>query len=255
MTPLPEAAVAGLATATVLAAGAARRGRSPRRLVAARVPTVAVQGAVGPSRSRRRRAGRLAAPTASVAPVLAALVGFAAGQPVAAVAITVAWPGARWWAAQRAQRREQGRLERAVPDLLDLFVVVAAAGHPVGRCLELVAGRAPGPVREACRAAVDRRALGAPLSDVLAELGARLGPGGVELAETLAGAAVTGAPLQPPLARLAAAERDRRRRRAEESARRLPVSLLFPLVCCILPAFALLAVVPLLAASLGSLQL
>jgi hypothetical protein len=46
-----------------------------------------------------------------------------------------------------------------------------------------------------------------------------------------------------------------RRRRAEEDARRLPVQLLFPLVLCVLPAFGLLAVVPLLLASLQSLQL
>jgi hypothetical protein len=37
------------------------------------------------------------------------------------------------------------------------------------------------------------------------------------------------------------------------AARRVPVRLLAPLVTCVLPAFALLTVVPLLAASLESL--
>jgi tight adherence protein C len=46
-----------------------------------------------------------------------------------------------------------------------------------------------------------------------------------------------------------------RRRRAEEAARRVPVKLLFPLVLCVLPAFALLTVAPLLAGALGSLRL
>ena len=45
-----------------------------------------------------------------------------------------------------------------------------------------------------------------------------------------------------------------RRREAEERARRLPVQLLFPLVVCVLPAFGLLAVVPLLAGSLPALS-
>ena len=63
-----------------------------------------------------------------------------------------------------------------------------------------------------------------------------------------------GAPLLDGLARLAAELRSDRRRRAEEAARRVPVKLLFPLVFCTLPAFALLTVAPLLAGALGSLR-
>jgi pilus assembly protein TadC len=47
----------------------------------------------------------------------------------------------------------------------------------------------------------------------------------------------------------------RRRRAAEEAARRLPVTLLFPLVLTTLPAFALLTIVPLLVGSFSSLSL
>jgi pilus assembly protein TadC len=64
-----------------------------------------------------------------------------------------------------------------------------------------------------------------------------------------------GTPLLPALERVAIEARARRRRRAEEAARRLPVVLLFPLVLTTLPAFVLLTVVPLLAGSLGSLSL
>ena len=75
------------------------------------------------------------------------------------------------------------------------------------------------------------------------------------LASALRGAARYGAPLGASLERVAVDARILRRRRAEEDARRLPVQLLFPLVLCVLPAFGLLAVVPLLLASLRSLQL
>ena len=64
-----------------------------------------------------------------------------------------------------------------------------------------------------------------------------------------------GAPLADNLARLADEVRRDRRRRAEEAARRVPVKLLFPLVTCVLPAFALLTVAPLLAGALRSLRL
>jgi tight adherence protein C len=59
--------------------------------------------------------------------------------------------------------------------------------------------------------------------------------------------------LGPALERLGAELKLDRRRRAEEEARRVPVRLLGPLVACILPAFGLLTVVPLLAASLKAL--
>ena len=63
-----------------------------------------------------------------------------------------------------------------------------------------------------------------------------------------------GAPLGAGLVRLADDVRLRRRRRAEEAARRVPVQMLFPLVGCSLPAFALLIVAPLIASGLGSLR-
>jgi pilus assembly protein TadC len=63
-----------------------------------------------------------------------------------------------------------------------------------------------------------------------------------------------GAPLLPGLERLGAEVRLQRQRRAEEAAGRIPVRLLFPLVGCILPAFALLTVAPLIAGALRALR-
>jgi len=63
-----------------------------------------------------------------------------------------------------------------------------------------------------------------------------------------------GTDLEPALEQLAADSRLLRRRRAEESARRLPLRLLFPLVICILPAFILLTLAPVLAETLVALR-
>ena len=48
--------------------------------------------------------------------------------------------------------------------------------------------------------------------------------------------------------------RQHRRRGAEAAARELPVRLSFPLVLCTLPAFVLVAIVPLLVGALSSLR-
>ena len=192
-----------------------------------------------------------------------------AGQVVIAVAVVLAavlfgptWVGAGVGSAALARvvlvrRRRQLRTEaidRAVPELIDLLRVAAAAGHPVRSCLDAVGPRAPDvlqPVLAATRRQLDG---GASLRASLEPATAGLGAMGPALVDALLASQRTGAPLAESLARMAGISRDLRRRRAEARARKLPVALLFPLVCCVLPAFALLAVVPLLAGSLGSLR-
>jgi tight adherence protein C len=75
------------------------------------------------------------------------------------------------------------------------------------------------------------------------------------LLRTLTDAERYGSALGPSLERLADEARRARQRRAEEAARKLPVKLLFPLVVCILPAFGLLTVAPLIAGGLRALRL
>jgi tight adherence protein C len=83
----------------------------------------------------------------------------------------------------------------------------------------------------------------------------RVDPGIRALAAALVDAERYGTALGPTLDRLAVDARMARHRRAEEAARRVPVKLLFPLVTCILPAFGLLTVAPLIAGGLRALRL
>lgn len=176
------------------------------------------------------------------------LVGPAVWLVLVAVSAVLRLEGVR-----RVRQRHRRASDAAFPDLVDLFRIAAAAGHPVHRCLELVAARAPHPVRPSLVAALGRVERGIPLAEVLPELGSGLGGSGPVLTDALAAALRTGAPLGPVLDRVVEVARDRRARAAQTAARRLPVTMLFPLVCCVLPAFGLLGVVPLLAGSLGSL--
>jgi hypothetical protein len=118
--------------------------------------------------------------------------------------------------------------------------------------LAAVTPRAPPRGAAALGAVVEREGRGEPLADALDRLGAHHEPLR-PLATALSGAERYGAALLPALERAGADARNRRRRRAEEAARALPVKLLFPLVLCILPAFCLLTVVPVLLASLPRL--
>ena len=96
---------------------------------------------------------------------------------------------------------------------------------------------------------------GRRLAEALDELPRRAGEPVRPLVAALVASERYGAPLSAGLERLADEVRRDRRRKAEEAARRIPVKLLFPLVGCTLPAFALLTVAPLIAGAVRSLHL
>jgi tight adherence protein C len=121
--------------------------------------------------------------------------------------------------------------------------------------LTAVARRAPPAWAPSLGALVDQIERGQRVGDALDALPDALGEPARPLVRVLAGAERYGTPLLPGLDRLAVDARLDRRRRAEEAARRVPVKLLFPLVLCVLPAFGMLTVAPLLAGALESLRL
>jgi len=193
-------------------------------------------------------ADRHAGAAAAVALVAAVVVSPMVAVPAAA--LTWAVPAIRARARRLARDRE---VRTALPDTVDLFRLAVGSGLSVHQAVEAVARHAPPPVAATLAEARRRVELGERLGDALDVLDA-LGDPALALAAALRGAARYGSPLGAALERVAVDARVLRRRRAEEDARRLPVQLLFPLVLCVLPAFGLLAVVPLILASLQSLQ-
>lgn len=155
------------------------------------------------------------------------------------------------------RRRRRAAVVAAVPDLVDLFAVAIGAGLNVRLAVEAVARRAPaGAVTDELRRVAEAAAAGARLADALEQVPTRLGVDDIRpLVAALVDADRYGSALGPSLDRLAEESRRYRQRRAEEVARRVPVKLLFPLVTCVLPAFGLLTVAPLIAGGLRALRL
>jgi len=161
---------------------------------------------------------------------------------------------ARFVRENRERQRARAALVEDVPDLVDLFRVAAGGGFTVHQAVDAVASVVADPFSTALRDLQRRVSVGERLSDALAVLGA-MGDPVRPLVSALVSAERDGASLTVPLQRASDQARELRRRQAEEAARRVPVKLLFPLVLCVLPAFALLAVVPLLAGTLRSFAL
>jgi len=174
-------------------------------------------------------------------------------QPVLALVMVVAVVGLPWWRDRTSRRRHLEQVAGELSWLAGLIRVGVGAGLPVGRALAEAAGRGSGPASAALSTVLVRAARGVALADALDGLRAEYGEDGRPLVAALVGSIRYGAPIGPALDLVAADLRLRARRRAEVRARRVPVRMLFPLVTCILPAFVLLSVVPMVAASLRDL--
>ena len=188
---------------------------------------------------------------------LAALAALAAVtiRPVAALpaaAVGWAWPGVRQ---RRVRRARQATIDASLPEVVDLLVLATGAGLTVRHALVAVGARAQGPLAELLTRAVLEADHGRRLADALEDVPARAGESVRPLVAVLLASERYGAPVGAGLERLAHEVRADVRRRAEADARRVPVKLLFPLVVCILPAFGLLTVAPLVAGALRSLRL
>lgn len=175
--------------------------------------------------------------------------------PMIAMAVVALSAGTAVLVPGRRRRAEQGVVAATLPDVIDLFLLAAGAGHPVQRSVQLVAARSAGPVGQALQTASRQIDHGLRTADALESAASELGEAVRPLVGVLCASERYGTPLVPALDRLAVESRNDRRRRAEEAARRVPVKMLFPLVLCTLPAFALLTVVPLLIGAFGSLRL
>jgi pilus assembly protein TadC len=162
----------------------------------------------------------------------------------------VSWPAMRIRRARFLRRRA---IERDMPMVIDLLNLAVQSGLTIGASLAYVVAALDSPVCEVYGRGLQQLTQGRRLFDVLEDCEDELGEAAFGLTSALQSAERYGSPLGETLAQLVLETRFDQERRAEQSARRLSVHLLFPVAGCILPAFALLTVAPLLAGSIGTL--
>ncbi len=145
--------------------------------------------------------------------------------------------------------------DRALPEVIDLIILGVGSGLTSRHALKMSVPWLQEPFSSALSEVIRRSDGGEPFAVALEVATVELGPTVRPLINTLIASETDGAALLPALLRVSDEARRRRRVEAENRARRVPVSMLFPLVLCILPAFALLTVVPLLIGTLTELEL
>jgi len=148
-------------------------------------------------------------------------------------------------------RRRRERLVAAVPHVVDLMAACLSAGLSPAAAVERVTEALEPPVREELAALSARLRMGVDPLTVWSDLAAHPQLGG--LGRSLARAVQSGASVSDAMERLSDDLRRTARGDVEARARAVGVQAAIPLGICLLPAFVLVGVVPLVAGSLGVL--
>lgn len=233
-------------------------------LVAAAVVLLGRPAVDVPQTAARRSAPVPAPPgPALVARYRVLLAGLAAAGGVTLVSGTLGWvvggglAAAVWWVAARAEppsvRGEREVVRRELPHVVGLLATALAAGASPAAALEQVADALPGPATDALRLARSRLALGVPPSEVWSEIADQ---SGLEpLGRALSRAEGSGARIADTVRRLAQDLAREARCEVEDRARTVGIRAAVPLGVCLLPAFLLVGIVPVVAATAAALRL
>jgi Flp pilus assembly protein TadB len=179
-----------------------------------------------------------------------ALVAMPLGPAAAVVATLTCWVVTGRMEPPAARRRRE-RMEAAVPHVVDLLSACLAAGLSPPAAVDAVATSVDDPARAELLAVAARLHLGVDPVTVWRDLSRHPQLGA--LGHSIVRATDSGASVADALLRLSDDLRRRLRSDVEARARTVGVKAAVPLGVCLLPAFVLVGVVPLVAGSLGVL--
>jgi tight adherence protein C len=136
---------------------------------------------------------------------------------------------------QKGHERSE-RLQRDLPDAIDLLTISVESGLGFDAALQQVARNTEGPLAEELSRVMREMQIGQGRADALRAMGERTSVGDLR---TFVGAMVQadsfGIPVAQVLRVQSAEMRVKRRQRAEEKAQQVPVKITIPLIFCILP--------------------
>jgi tight adherence protein C len=146
---------------------------------------------------------------------------------------------------RRRARFRLRELDRAVPDVIDLIVVIMEAGSGFGGALKETAGRTKGPLGDELRLTLQEQQFGISLEESLTHMLQRADtPNMRSLVRGVTQGESLGVSIGAIMRNLAQEMRVRRRQSAEERAQKAPVKMLFPLVFLILPSLLIVVLAP-----------
>jgi tight adherence protein C len=193
-------------------------------------------------------------------PVLGVWLVIAAGSSAKLAVLAAIFLAVIGWVAPGfiIQQRAEGRLfriDKAMPELIDLLVVTVEAGLSLSAALQLAGDRLRGPLGDELRIVLQEQRMGLTPVQALENMVGRCPTPAVEsFARAMMQGQALGVSIGQILRSLAIEMRKRRRANAEQQAQKAPIKMLFPLVFMIFPALFVVILGPAVVSVLHALK-
>jgi tight adherence protein C len=187
---------------------------------------------------------------------LALAAGTAAGLAIvgALFAAGLGWFAPGFVVQRRAEARLH-RIDRGMPELIDLLVVTVEAGLSLSAALQIAGDRLKGPLGDELRIVLQEQRMGLTPVQALENMVGRCPTPAVEsFTRAMVQGQVLGVSVGQILRSLAIEMRKRRRAHAEQQAQKAPIKMLFPLVFMIFPALFVVILGPAVVAIIHALK-
>jgi tight adherence protein C len=187
---------------------------------------------------------------ASFLSILALWLAAAMGSsPIIAVLAFVAAGVFGWFApmafVDRKRRTRFEKIDRQMPDMIDLLVVTIEAGLGILASMRVASEGLPDPLGQELRLTLQEQRMGLSVFEAIDSLGKRADTPNVRVfVRALVQGEKLGVSIGTTMRNVALEMRKRRKAAAEERAQKMPIKLLFPLVFLIFPAIMIVLLVP-----------
>ena len=145
----------------------------------------------------------------------------------------------------RRTRQRFDRIDRQMPDMIDLLVVTIEAGLGILASMRVASERLSDPLGQELRLTLQEQRMGLSVFEAIESLGQRADTPNVRMfVRALVQGEKLGVSIGSTMRNLASEMRKRRKAVAEEKAQKMPIKMLFPLVFLIFPAIMIVLLVP-----------
>ena len=145
----------------------------------------------------------------------------------------------------RKMRQRFERIDKQMPDMIDLLVVTIEAGLGILASMRVAAEGLPDPLGQELRLTLQEQRMGLSVFEAIESLGRRANAPNMRVfVRALIQGEKLGVSIGTTMRNVALEMRKRRKAAAEEKAQKMPIKLLFPLVFLIFPAIMIVLLVP-----------
>src|SRR5918999_610709 len=145
----------------------------------------------------------------------------------------------------RKTRLRFDKIDKQMPDMIDLLVVTIEAGLGILASMRVAAEGLPDPLGQELRLTLQEQRMGLSVFEAIESLGRRANAPNMRIfVRALIQGEKLGVSIGTTMRNVATEMRKRRKATAEEKAQKMPIKLLFPLVFLIFPAIMIVLLVP-----------